>query len=249
MPNEFKIKNGFFSEGNSNITGSLNVSAGITGSLLGTASYATQALSTSWGSIAGTLSNQTDLSSSLASKQSTLISGTNIKTINSQSLLGSGNLSVGGTTISQVVTSSLDQYRAPAGNTATRLFTAQLTGSQAGQTIDLDLLIYNEAGTVNPRLRVYLNSTPSLSGATQFDQTLTNITGSNSVLRFTRRFFLIKNAGDFYFFYGADFVGGLTDYVTGNSLSGTSVGAGFSSNYLMVTLDNSGSLLAATVKF
>ena len=40
MPNEFKIKNGFFSEGNSNITGSLNVSAGITGSLLGTASFA-----------------------------------------------------------------------------------------------------------------------------------------------------------------------------------------------------------------
>ena len=48
MANEFKIKNGFFSEGNSNITGSLNVSAGITGSLLGTASYATQALSASW---------------------------------------------------------------------------------------------------------------------------------------------------------------------------------------------------------
>jgi hypothetical protein len=40
MANEFKIKNGFFSEGNSNITGSLNVSAGITGSLLGTASFA-----------------------------------------------------------------------------------------------------------------------------------------------------------------------------------------------------------------
>jgi hypothetical protein len=41
MANEFKIKNGFFSEGSSNITGSLNVSAGITGSLLGTSSYAT----------------------------------------------------------------------------------------------------------------------------------------------------------------------------------------------------------------
>jgi hypothetical protein len=40
MPNEFKIKNGFLSEGDSNITGSLNVSAGITGSLLGTASFA-----------------------------------------------------------------------------------------------------------------------------------------------------------------------------------------------------------------
>jgi hypothetical protein len=41
MANEFKIKNGFFSEGSSNITGSLEVSGGITGSLLGTSSYAT----------------------------------------------------------------------------------------------------------------------------------------------------------------------------------------------------------------
>ena len=48
MANEFIIKNGFFSQGNSTITGSLNVTAGITGSLLGTASYATQALSASY---------------------------------------------------------------------------------------------------------------------------------------------------------------------------------------------------------
>ena len=46
--NEFIIKNGFRSQGDSEITGSLNVSAGITGSLLGTASYATQALSASF---------------------------------------------------------------------------------------------------------------------------------------------------------------------------------------------------------
>ena len=44
MANEFKIKNGFFSEGSSNVTGSLTVSAGITGSLLGTASFATTTL-------------------------------------------------------------------------------------------------------------------------------------------------------------------------------------------------------------
>ena len=48
MANEFIIKNGFQSQGNSNITGSLTVSAGITGSLLGTASYASQALSASY---------------------------------------------------------------------------------------------------------------------------------------------------------------------------------------------------------
>jgi hypothetical protein len=43
MANEFKIKNGYLSEGNSQITGSLIVSGGITGSLFGTSSYATTA--------------------------------------------------------------------------------------------------------------------------------------------------------------------------------------------------------------
>jgi hypothetical protein len=50
--------------------------------------------SSSWGSIGGTLSNQTDLQNALNLKQDTLVSGTNIKTINSTSILGSGNLSI-----------------------------------------------------------------------------------------------------------------------------------------------------------
>ena len=47
-----------------------------------------------WGGITGTLSDQTDLADALSVKQETLVSGTNIKTINSQSLLGSGNLNI-----------------------------------------------------------------------------------------------------------------------------------------------------------
>ena len=47
-----------------------------------------------WGNITGTLSNQTDLSTALNGKQDTLVSGTSIKTINSTSLLGSGNINV-----------------------------------------------------------------------------------------------------------------------------------------------------------
>ena len=49
-----------------------------------------------WGNITGTLSNQTDLQSALDGKQDTLVSGTNIKTINGTSVLGSGDLAVGG---------------------------------------------------------------------------------------------------------------------------------------------------------
>jgi len=49
-----------------------------------------------WGGITGTLSTQTDLQSELDNKQDTLVSATNIKTINGSSVLGSGDLAVGG---------------------------------------------------------------------------------------------------------------------------------------------------------
>ena len=47
-----------------------------------------------WGSITGVLSNQTDLQSALDAKQDDLVSGTNIKTINGNNVLGSGNLQI-----------------------------------------------------------------------------------------------------------------------------------------------------------
>lgn len=46
----------------------------------------------SWGNITGTLSDQTDLQTALDAKQNTLVSGTSIKTLEGQSLLGSGNI-------------------------------------------------------------------------------------------------------------------------------------------------------------
>ena len=49
-----------------------------------------------WGNISGTLSDQSDLWLTLQSKQDLLVSGTNIKTINGNSLLGSGNISIVG---------------------------------------------------------------------------------------------------------------------------------------------------------
>ena len=52
------------------------------------------ASSNTWGSITGTLSDQTDLQTALDYKQNTLVSGQNIKTINNKSILGNGNLSI-----------------------------------------------------------------------------------------------------------------------------------------------------------
>jgi len=53
-----------------------------------------------WGDITGDLFNQTDLQAQLDSKQEYLFSGTNIKTINSTSVLGSGDLAVQPTLVS-----------------------------------------------------------------------------------------------------------------------------------------------------
>jgi hypothetical protein len=52
--------------------------------------------SATWGGITGTLSTQTDLQTALDAKQDDLVSGTNIKTINGNTLLGSGDLTIGG---------------------------------------------------------------------------------------------------------------------------------------------------------
>ena len=45
-------------------------------------------LTSEWGDITGTLSNQTALQNALDAKQETLVSATNIKTINGTSVLG-----------------------------------------------------------------------------------------------------------------------------------------------------------------
>ena len=63
-------------------------------SILGSGNIVISGGSATWGSITGTLSSQTDLQSALNSKQDTLISATNIKTINGSSILGSGNLAI-----------------------------------------------------------------------------------------------------------------------------------------------------------
>ena len=63
-------------------------------SLLGSGDITISGGSTDWGDIGGTLSNQTDLQNALDAKQATLVSGTNIKTVNSTSLLGSGDISI-----------------------------------------------------------------------------------------------------------------------------------------------------------
>jgi hypothetical protein len=61
---------------------------------------------TSWGSIIGTLSNQIDLQNALNAKQATLVNQSNIKSINGNSLLGSGDLVINSAISIRVISSN-----------------------------------------------------------------------------------------------------------------------------------------------
>jgi len=118
--------------------------------------------SATWGDITGTLSSQTDLKSALNGKQDTLVSGTNIKTINSTSLLGSGNITTNPRTLASINGSNLigtaNQISAsvliPAGTMSTN------------NTIYIKNLLTKTVGSSTSTPRIYINTTNSLSGAT-----------------------------------------------------------------------------------
>ena len=134
-----------------------------------------------WGGITGTLSTQTDLQSALNAKQDTLVSGTNIKTVNGNSLVGSGNVTIGpkllgysgilGTpSVTNTVTIS-HSLLIPA-NTLNSNNILQLVFRMYRQTSNLGQ-IYG---------RIYTNTTNSLTGASLISGVFTmNGGGSNYV--------------------------------------------------------------------
>jgi hypothetical protein len=117
MANEFVIKNGFHSQGNSQITGSLDVSGGITGSILGSSSYA---LTASYVNLAQTASYVLNAVSAsyiqLQQGPGITINGlaitASLRTVNGNSPDGNGNVAVSlaavltGTSASLVASSS-----------------------------------------------------------------------------------------------------------------------------------------------
>ena len=118
----------------------------------------------SWGGITGTLSAQTDLQSALNAKQATLVSGTNIKTVNGNSLLGSGNVttnprtiqSVNGTNVSGLVNLQSASVFIPAGTIVTN------------NTIYIKAFIERTvvSGAGSSGFRFYVNTTNTITGAT-----------------------------------------------------------------------------------
>ncbi len=116
-----------------------------------------------------------------------MISGTNIKTINSTSLLGSGNINVQGNpkTLSSIVgsnlTGSTNQISAsvliPAGTLV------------ANNSIYIRNLLTKTAGSTTSTGRIYINTSNSLTGATLIGTASQSMNGSIYFQRFERNYF------------------------------------------------------------
>jgi len=117
-------------------------------------------------------------------KQDALVSGTNIKTINSTSLLGSGNITTNPRTLANVngsnLTGTANQISAsvliPAGTISTN------------NTIYIKNLLTKSAGSTTSTGRIYINTSNSLSGATLL-ATAAQMNAASYHQRFDRNFY------------------------------------------------------------
>jgi len=122
--------------------------------------------STSWGNIGGTLSNQTDLQTELNNKQATLVSGTTIKTVNSTSLLGSGDIAIASSPYTLIGNQT---GVAVVGTTSNTISASQLIPGgtlTTGNVLQIRSKIYKISGSASTSIRMYINTSNSLTGAT-----------------------------------------------------------------------------------
>lgn len=140
----------------------------------------------SWGGITGTLSNQTDLQTALNAKQDTLVSGTNIKTVNGNSLVGSGDvtISVNPRTLANINGLNLT------GNTNQISASYRIAGGTlvADNSIYIRNLLTKSAGSTTSTARIYINTTNSLTGATLIATASQAMNSLNYFQRFERNF-------------------------------------------------------------
>ena len=163
------------------IVGGATVNTAITGAQIIAAASGGSA---TWGGITGTLSAQTDLQGALNGKQATLVSGTNIKTVNGNSLVGSGNVATNPYTLANIngsnITGNTNQisasYRIAGGTLATN------------NTLYIKGLLTKTAGSSTSTPRIYINTTNSLTGATLLSTPLP-MTGTAYYQRVERHFY------------------------------------------------------------
>lgn len=155
-------------------------------SVLGSGDLTVSGSGATWGNITGTLSSQDDLQDALDGKQNTLVSGTSIKTVNGNSLLGSGDIAVSANprTLANInglnLTGTANQISASVLIPADTLVT--------NNSIYIRNLLTKSAGSTTSTPRIYLNTTNSLTGATLIG-TSAGMNAAIYLQRFERNFF------------------------------------------------------------
>lgn len=125
--------------------------------------------STAWGGITGTLSSQTDLNSAINAKQDTLVSGTNIKSVNGTSLLGSGDITVAASGAPQIIAKKAGTIHVGTSTSGSALIAYSDISSYIENYMYLTISMIARkvsGGSSSSPLRLYVNSSASLTGAT-----------------------------------------------------------------------------------
>lgn len=145
-----------------------------------------------WGSITGLLPSQTDLQTALNAKQATLVSGTNIKTINSTTLLGSGDIAISSSPYNTVGNNAGVLVNNSTANTISASILIPGNTLVATKVLQLRAQARKVGGTGTANIRFYINTTNSLVGATQIAQAQ-NMTGAGQMQRVARDFYITNN--------------------------------------------------------
>jgi hypothetical protein len=140
---------------------------------------------------AGTLADSRIASASTwNAKQDALVSGTNIKTINSTSLLGSGDITISGASPYTTVGNSAGVLvNGTTSNTISASILIPGSTLVATKVLQLRAQVRKISGTGTSNIRFYINTTNSLVGATQIGQAQ-NMTGSGQMQRVARDFYI-----------------------------------------------------------
>lgn len=118
-----------------------------------------------WGSITGTLSSQSDLQGALDTKQNTLVSGTSIKTVNNNSLLGSGNINMNPKSLGHSASTGSLSVSTAVTVSKSLLIPANTLTSDTLLDIQWRMIrVTGNTGQIHTRL--YINTTNNISGAT-----------------------------------------------------------------------------------
>lgn len=186
--------------------------------------------------VQGGVTKKVAVSAVIASKQDTLVSGTNIKTINSTSLLGSGNIAISGNPSAVGIQSGGAAPVSSAGVSVSKSFTIAANTFAASCVIDFTTRLRRIVGTsATAYIQVYVNTSNSLTGATLIAKS--NVLATTDFYLAMQRTFNIHPSGVIYYMnanttQNSDIINSVNSY----SFTSFDVTA---TNYILIAINNS----------